>query len=91
MCCPGFMLGSDPSVAAGEGEETSIATPTKAVWISAIAAVSSLEEEKNASTMAGVSTFESGPISRIEAPSSRTLATKMSSQAANSRASGAAW
>ena len=53
-----------------------------AVWIKAIAAVSSELDENQASTIAGVMTFESGPISRMDAPSSRTLATKMSSQAA---------
>ena len=56
-----------------------------------MAAVSSELVENHASTIAGVITLLSGPISRIEAPSSRTLATKMSSQAASrpGRSSGA--
>ena len=53
-----------------------------AVWMRAIAAVSSELDENQASTIAGVMTLLSDPISRIEAPSSRTLATKISSQAA---------
>ena len=53
------------------------------VWMSAMAAVNSELDENQASTMAGVMTLLSGPISRIDAPSSRTLATKINSQAAS--------
>ena len=49
-----------------------------------MAAVSSELVENQASTIAGVITLLFGPISRIDAPSSRTLATKISSQAASS-------
>ena len=57
--------------------------PTTArVWSSAIAAVSSVLVENHDSTMVGVMTLALGPISRIDAPSSRTLAMKRSSQAA---------
>src|SRR5262249_21721546 len=61
---------------------SSMTTPITPVWIKAIAAVNSELLENQDSTMAGVSTFEVGPISRMEAPSSRTLATKISSHAA---------
>src|SRR5262249_36053027 len=59
-----------------------IAMPTTNVWINAIAAVSSELVANQASTIAGVSTLEFGPINRMDAPSSRTLAMKRSSHAA---------
>ena len=59
-----------------------MAAATTSVWISAMAAVSSALLANHDSTIAGVITLAFGPISRIEAPSSRTLATNSSSQAA---------
>jgi hypothetical protein len=47
-----------------------------------MAAVSSELVENQDSTMAGVMTLALGPISKIDAPSSRTLAMNSSSQAA---------
>ena len=47
-----------------------------------MAAVSSELVENQDSTMAGVMTLAFGPISRIDAPSSRTLAMKSRSHAA---------
>ena len=47
-----------------------------------MAAVSSVLVENHDSTMAGVITFAFGPMRRIEAPSSRTLAMKRSRAAA---------
>src|SRR5262249_12446237 len=61
---------------------SSMTTPMTTVWINAMAAVNSELLENQDSTIAGVSTFEVGPISRMEAPSSRTLATKINSHAA---------
>ena len=58
------------------------ATATARVWIRAIAAVSSVLMENQASTMAGVMALAFGPVSRMDAPNSRTLATNRSSQAA---------
>ena len=58
------------------------ATTTASVWISAIAAVSSELVENHDSTIDGVITLAFGPIRRIEAPSSRTLAMNSSSHAA---------
>src|SRR6266536_5301956 len=58
------------------------AKATANVWRSAMAAVSSVLVENHDSTMAGVITLAFGPMSRIEAPSSRTLAMKSRSQAA---------
>ena len=49
---------------------------------SAIAAVSSVLVENQDSTMAGAMTLALGPVRRIDAPSSRTLAMKRRSQAA---------
>src|SRR5258706_13371224 len=60
------------------------AIATTAVWISAIAAVSSVELANQLSTIDGVMTFEGGPIRRIEAPSSRMLATNSGGHAASS-------
>ena len=55
---------------------------TASVCSSAIAAVSSVLVENHDSTMAGVMTLEWGPINKMDAPSSRTLAMNSSSQAA---------
>src|SRR5206468_10421991 len=58
------------------------ATITVKVWISAIAAVSSVPLVAKALTIEGAITLASGPIRNTEAPSSRTQAMKISSQAA---------
>src|SRR5207247_9580821 len=58
------------------------AMATASVWRTAMAAVSSELVENHASTMAGVMTFAFGPIKRMDAPSSRTLAMKSRSHAA---------
>jgi len=58
------------------------AATTARVCNSAIAAVSSVLAENHDSTMAGVMTLALGPISKMEAPSSRTLAMNRSSHAA---------
>src|SRR4051812_21927749 len=58
------------------------ATITVAVWISAIAAVSSVPLEANAATIDGAITLALGPIRKTDAPSSRTQAMKISSHAA---------
>src|SRR5689334_6765096 len=58
------------------------ATTTLAVWISAIAAVSSVPLEAKADTIDGAITLALGPIRNTETPSSRTQAMKISSQAA---------
>ena len=55
---------------------------TVAVWISAIAADSSELELSQELTIAGAITLEFGPIRKIETPSSRTEAMKISSHAA---------
>ena len=55
---------------------------TIAVWISAIAADSSELEVSQELTIAGAITLEFGPIRKIETPSSRTEAMKISSHAA---------
>src|SRR5256885_11455355 len=60
------------------------ATATASVCSSAIAAVSSVLVENHDSTMAGVMTLAFGPMSKMDAPSSRTLAMNSSSQAATS-------
>src|SRR5258708_4377300 len=59
------------------------ATITVKVWISAIAAVSSVPLEAKAATIDGAITLALGPIRNTEAPSSRTQAMKISSQAAS--------
>src|SRR5262249_32616334 len=56
--------------------------PPARVGKSAMAAVSSVLVENHDSTIAGVMTFAFGPISKIDAPSSRTLAMKSRSHAA---------
>src|SRR5207247_7565937 len=58
------------------------AATTARVCNSAIAAVSSVLVENHDSTMAGVMTLAFGPISNMDAPSSRTLAMKRRSHAA---------
>ena len=58
------------------------AMKTVAVWISAIAADSSELELSQELTIAGAITLEFGPIRKIETPSSRTDAMKISSHAA---------
>ena len=58
------------------------ATITVKVWISAIAAVSSVPEVAKALTIDGAITLALGPIRNTEAPSSRTQAMKISSHAA---------
>ena len=68
-----------------------MANPTTNVWISAIAAVSSELLANQDSTIACVSNFECGPISWIEAPSSRTLATNSSNKQPAGRAATAVW
>ena len=55
---------------------------TMAVWISAMAADSSELEVSHELTIAGAITLEFGPIRKIETPSSRTEAMKISSHAA---------
>src|SRR5262249_61857082 len=60
------------------------AASTARVCKSAIAAVTSVLDENQASTMAGVITLAFGPINRIDAPSSRTLAMNRRSHAATS-------
>ena len=59
-----------------------MASATTSVWISAKAAVSSELVPNQDSTIEGVITLEYGPISNIEAPSSRTLAMNNNNQAA---------
>src|SRR6478609_670924 len=59
-----------------------MAIATTSVWISAKVAVSSELVPNHDSTIDGVMTFECGPISRMEAPSSLTLAINSSSHAA---------
>ena len=59
-----------------------MASATTNVWIRARVAVSSELVPNQDLTMEGVKTLECGPISRIEAPSSRTLAMNSSNQAA---------
>src|SRR5216683_3948046 len=58
------------------------ATITVRVWISAIAAVSSVPDVAKALTIEGAITLALGPIRNTEAPSSRTQAMKISSHAA---------
>src|SRR3954463_10916853 len=58
------------------------ATMTVKVWISAIAAVSSVPLVAKALTIDGAITLALGPIRKAEAPSSRTQAMKISSHAA---------
>ena len=59
------------------------ATITVKVWISAIAAVSSVPLVAKALTIDGAITLALGPIRNTEAPSSRTQAMKISSHAAS--------
>src|SRR5580704_20682 len=59
------------------------AATTVKVWISAIAAVSSVPLEAKAATIDGAITLALGPIRNTEAPSSRTQAMKISSHAAS--------
>ena len=66
------------------------ATNTVAVWISAIAADELGDELSQASTIDGAITLALRPIRKIETPSSRTQAMKISSHAARSRAAAAA-
>src|SRR4051794_32282761 len=58
------------------------AATTVAVWISAIAAVSSVPLEAKAETIDGAITRASGPIRKTDTPNSRTQAMKISSHAA---------
>src|SRR5262249_14526811 len=60
------------------------ARATASVCSRAMAAVSSVLVENHDSTMAGVMTLARGPIRRIDAPSSRTLAMNSRSHAATS-------
>ena len=62
--------------------KTISATITVAVWISAIAAVSSVPLEAKAATIDGAITLAFGPIRKTDTPSSRTQAMKISSHAA---------
>ena len=75
------------SLSVGAGEHLTLLGPSgcgKTTTLRAIAAVSSVLVENHDSTMAGVMTLAFGPMSKIEAPSSRTLAMKSRSQAAMS-------
>src|SRR5262249_36229472 len=58
------------------------AITTVAVWINAIAAVSSVPLEAKALTIDGAITLALGPINSTDVPSSRTQAMKISSHAA---------
>ena len=58
------------------------ATITVKVWISAIAAVSSVPLVAKALTIDGAITLALGPIRKADTPSSRTQAMKISSHAA---------
>ncbi len=61
---------------------TATAMKTVAVWMSAMAADNSELELSQELTIAGAITLEFGPIRKIDTPSSRTEAMKISSQAA---------
>src|SRR5262249_55597138 len=65
-------------------KSTASAAATASVCTNAIAAVSSVLVENHDSTIAGVITLAFGPINRIDAPNSRTLAMNRRSQAATS-------